>query len=74
MYKFNYVTKSLDGKMTGDVSSDYIANVLMSKSVDRIGTADSGKWIELHMTDGSKVRFVLNELDAEVQYYLPRRG
>ena len=71
MYKFNYVTKSRDGRMTGNVSADYVARVIMTRSVDGVGTADSGKWIELHMSDGSKVKFVLNDLDAEVQYYLP---
>ena len=70
MYKFNYIVKTGDGS-SGSVSSDFIAGRLLSRTLDAIKTADSGRWIELHMADGSKVRFVLNEHNAEVQYTQP---
>jgi hypothetical protein len=70
MYKFNYVMKTGDGK-SGPVSSDFVAGRLLSRTMDGIKTADSGRWIELHMADGAKVRFELNEHNAEVQYFQP---
>jgi hypothetical protein len=35
--------------------------------------ADSGKFFQLTLSDGSHIKFVLNENDAEVQYIGPSK-
>jgi len=67
MYKFNYVTRSADGK-TAMVSSDIITHNLLGRSMTGISTADSGKFISFTMSNGSQLKFVLNADSAEVQY------
>ena len=74
MYKFNYVTKSSDGKMTGQVNADFISHSVLGRSMTGVVTADSGKFIRFTLSDGSQIKFVLNDDSAEVQYTASRRN
>jgi hypothetical protein len=70
MYKFNYVTMSANGK-SNSVSSDFVTKRLIGKNMVGIGTADSGRFINFSLSDGSHVKFILGEKDAEIQYHAP---
>ena len=69
MYKFNYVSSSNDGKMTAVVSSDFIADRLINRSIQSIATVDSGSRISFGLSDGGHVSFLLKRDTAEIIYY-----
>lgn len=72
MYKFNYLTKSSDGKMSGTVSASYIMDVLMNRTITSVATANDATGIDFNLSDGGYVRFILNADSAEIVYYGPR--
>ena len=73
MYRFNYITGTRDGKMTGTVSSDYIADSLVNRSIGSVATADNGSGISISLSDGGYIRFLLKPDAAEVVYDAPNR-
>jgi hypothetical protein len=45
----------------------------MHKTIDGTGSGGDNKVFELYFADGSMVRFVLNDVDADILYYAPNR-
>ena len=71
LYKFNYLTRSADGKPLNAVNSDYISHQLINRSIGSVAAADSGTGISFGLSDGGYVRFLLKADGAEIVYYLP---
>jgi len=73
MNGFNYYSSSSDNKMRGVVSAKFITEKVMHKTIDGTGSGGDNKVFELYFADGSMVRFVLNDVDADILYYAPNR-
>ena len=73
MNGFNYYSSSSDNKMRGVVSAKFITEKVMHKTIDGTGSGGDNKVFELYFADGSTVRFVLNDVDADILYYAPNR-
>jgi hypothetical protein len=71
--KFNYLSSTRDGKASGTVDSDYLANKLSHRSIEIISILGEDTGIGLHLSDGGMVRFVLKPNHAEAVYYLPTK-
>jgi hypothetical protein len=69
--KFQYYTKSADGKMTGVVSSAYIRDILMNRTITSVATMNDDSGIDLNLSDGAFVSIRLMPDHAEIQYYRP---
>jgi hypothetical protein len=67
MYKFSYSTTS-DGDRIGPVSSDFIADRLISRGIQSIATTESETRLSLGLSDGAKITFMLKADRAEVVY------
>jgi|KBSSwiStaDraftv2_1062776.scaffolds.fasta_scaffold332933_2 hypothetical protein len=73
MNGFNYYSSSSDNKMRGVVSAKFITDKVMHKTIEGTGSGGDNKVFELYFADGSTVRFVLNDVDADILYYAPNR-
>lgn len=71
--KFDFLTTTSDEKSAGKVSSDYVAGRLLNRSIGSVNIADSGSFIALGLSDGSKIKFRIGASTAEVVYYLPKK-
>jgi len=72
MNGFNYYSSSQDEKMRGVVTAHFITEKVSNRTI--VGTGSDGKnnkMFEFYFTDGSKVRFVLNDVDADILYFAP---
>lgn len=69
--KFDYLTSTRDGKMTGAVTSDYIALKLVNRSVGTVAIAESGTSFGFSLSDGGQVKFLLKPNGAGVVYFAP---
>ena len=69
--KFNYLSTTKDGKASGTVDSDYLANKLSHRSIEIITILGEDTGIGFHLSDGGMVRFMLKSNHAEAVYYLP---
>ena len=74
MNGFNYWSSSRDDKMRGVVSAKFITDKVMHHSIEGTGSAGDNKMFEIYFTDGSMVKFVLNDIDADIVYYQPTRS
>jgi hypothetical protein len=68
-----YLSSTRDGKASGTVDSDYLANKLSHRSIEIISILGEDSGIGLHLSDGAMVRFVLKSNHAEAVYYLPMK-
>ena len=59
--------------MRGVVSAKFITDKVMHKTIEGTGSGGDNKVFELYFADGSTVRFVLNDVDADILYYAPNR-
>ena len=73
MNGFNYYSSSSDDKMRGVVSAKFITDRVMHKMIDGTGSGGDNKMFEFYFADGSMVRFVLNDVDADILYYAPTK-
>ena len=73
MNGFNYWSSARDDKMRGAVSAKFITDQVMHRTIEGTGSGGTNKMFEIYFTDGSKVRFVLNDIDADIVYYAPTR-
>ena len=73
MNGFNYYSSSSDNKMRGVVSAKFITDKVMHKTIEGTGSGGDNKVFELYFADGSTVRFVLNDVDADILYYAQKR-
>ena len=73
MNGFNYYSSARDNKMRGVVTAKFITDKVMHRSIEGTGSGGDNKVFELYFTDGSMVRFVLNDVDADIVYYSPSR-
>jgi hypothetical protein len=71
--KFNYLSSTRDGKASGTVDSDYLANKLSHRSIEIISILREDTGTGLHLSDGGMARFVLKPNHAEAVYYLPMK-
>jgi len=69
--KFNYWTKSRDGKMSGLVNADYISSAMLGRSIRSIGYGTDKTFFTLNLSDGSSVRFWIEPEAPEVHYFSP---
>lgn len=71
---FKYYTKSADWKMKGSVTASYIRSKVMRRTIEGVGTANDGSFIEFYLSDGAQVTFVLaGDFGPEVQYLASTR-
>ena len=67
MYKFNYLMTT-DGDRIGAVSSDFIADRMINRSIDSIATTESSTRISFGLSDGGHIDFTLKPNGAEIVY------
>ncbi|MEP7076378.1 MAG: hypothetical protein ABI878_11265 [Acidobacteriota bacterium] len=71
MRRFNYWTRTKDEKMSGSVDASYLVSKLMHRQIEGTGSGGDNKEFDLYFTDGSAVKFILNDNDADMVYYAP---
>ncbi len=71
MGRFRYLTKSRDEKMSGVVSSDFIARALLGRSIQSVSTGEETLLLQLNLSDGGSVRIKITPESPEVHYYSP---